>query len=151
MLLASPDRERCSMSLTNANDVHDSGHAALARRFFDALAAGDMDAVRSCYAPEAIVWRNTDRSVRAAEAHVRELGAFAERVTDRRYDDRRVRVFDGGFVHQHVLRCTRADGVAVKVPGCVVCDVVDGRITRLDEYLDSADAARLVTRTSTES
>jgi ketosteroid isomerase-like protein len=45
-------------------------------------------------------------------------------------------------VQQHVLRGTRAlDGVRVALPACIVCAVKDGKITRLDEYFDSARVA----------
>ena len=49
--------------------------------------------------------------------------------------------FDDGFVQQHVLHGVRADGVAVTLPACIVCQVEHGRITRLDEYFDSARGA----------
>ena len=52
-----------------------------------------------------------------------------------------LRVFDGGFVQQHELRGVRQDGVAVRLAACIVCAVEDGRITRLDEYFDSAQLA----------
>jgi ketosteroid isomerase-like protein len=32
------------------------------------------------------------------------------------------------------------------VPACIVCTVTNGRITRLDEYLDSAHVAPLLSR-----
>jgi ketosteroid isomerase-like protein len=52
-----------------------------------------------------------------------------------------VHTFDGGFVHQHVLSGTRKDGARLSLPACLVCEVKDGRITRLDEYFDSARVA----------
>ena len=37
---------------------------------------------------------------------------------------------------------TRAlDGVRVALPACIVCAVKDGKITRLDEYFNSARVA----------
>ena len=48
----------------------------------------------------------------------------------------------GGFVQQHVLRGTRKhDGARLALPAYVVCAVKDGKITRLDEYFDSARVA----------
>jgi len=68
---------------------------------------------------------------------------MVERIVDRLYDERRLNVFPGGFVHQHVLRGTRKhDGVRVALPACVICQVKDGKITRLDEYFDSAGVAQ---------
>jgi ketosteroid isomerase-like protein len=53
-------------------------------------------------------------------------------------------VFDGGFTHQHELQGVRRDGVRVHLAACIVCQVADGKITRLDEYFDSAQVAEFV-------
>jgi ketosteroid isomerase-like protein len=117
----------------------------LAARYFDSLEAGDVDALFDCYAPDAVIWHNTSgRQITPAE-HVEQLRGFMTRISDRRYDDRRVEVFPGGFVQQHVLRGTRlADGTRVAMPTCDLCHVAEGKITRLDAYLDSAHVAELV-------
>ena len=36
---------------------------ALAKRFFDAVEAGDIDTLYDCYAPQAEIWHNTDEAV----------------------------------------------------------------------------------------
>ena len=66
----------------------DTDHDELADRFVAARAAGDLEAVRACYAP---------------------------------------------------------DGRPVAAPACVVAEVRDGRIARIEEYLDSSQAAALAT------
>jgi ketosteroid isomerase-like protein len=114
---------------------------ALARRFFDAVEAGDVEALRDIYAPEAQIWHNTDETASSVDENLDTLAGFVKRIRDRRYRDRRVATFDGGFVQQHVLHGIRADGVAVTLPACIVCQVEHGRITRLDEYFDSARVA----------
>ena len=51
-------------------------------------------------------------------------------------------IFPGGFVQQHVLTGTRRhDGVAVRLPCAIICQLEEGRIKRLDEYFDSAHVA----------
>ncbi len=64
-------------------------------------------------------------------------------VSDREYTERRVTAFDGGAVQQHVLRgVNRSTGEKVALHACVVIAVnEEGRISRLDEYFDSAEAA----------
>jgi len=114
---------------------------ALAQRFFDAVENGDVEALRGIYAPDAIIWHNTDELETTVADNLEVLAGFVKRISERRYRDRRVQVFDGGFVQQHVLHGVRADGVAVSLPACLVCLVKDGRITRLDEYFDSAQVA----------
>jgi len=117
----------------------------VAERLFGAIEAGDADAVRSLYAEDARIWHNTDGVVQAPEENLRTLSWVVENLTDRRYEDVVRQATAGGFVQQHVLRVTTPDGRRVELPACIVCSVEGGRITRLDEYLDSAHVARLVT------
>jgi ketosteroid isomerase-like protein len=125
----------------------DEAMRALAKRFFDCIESGDVDQLYDCYAPDARIWHNTDDKIQTPEENVEQLRGFTTRIDDRSYGDRRFEAFGGGFVHQHVLRGTRAhDGVRVELPACLVCEVVGGRITRLDEYFDSAHVAELARR-----
>lgn len=114
---------------------------ALAKRFFDSVEQGDIAALKDCYAPDARIWHNTDELEQSPDDNVETLKGFVKRISRRVYAKRRVRLFDGGFVQQHELQGVRADGVAVTLPACIVCEVKDGKITRLDEYFDSARVA----------
>jgi len=106
------------------------------------MQAGDFAGVLACYAPDARIWHNTDRREETPAENVRSLAASGTRVVDRVYADRRLAVFPTGFVQEHVLRGTRVhDAVTVELPACLVAEVHDGRITRLDGYFDSASAA----------
>lgn len=120
----------------------DEAMHALARRFFDCVEAGDVDGLIACYAPDARIWHNTDRLEQTPAENEATLKGMIKRIHERRYAERRVQVFPGGFVQQHVLKGVRAhDGVPVELPACIVCEVKDGRVTRLDEYFDSAAVA----------
>ena len=115
--------------------------AALAKRFFDSIEAGNIDAVGACYADNVAIWHNTDGLIEDKVRNLKVLRRFVGHIKGIKYDQRRLSVFAGGFVHQHVLRGTRPDGVAVELPAVLVCTVRDGKITRLDEYFDSAQVA----------
>ena len=123
-------------------DAEGEAMRALAKGFVDCMEAGDMDALLNFYAPDARIWHNTDGLEQTPEENVQQLAGSGTRVVDRAYVDRHVEVFPTGFVHQHVLRGTRThDDVQVEMPACLVCRVADGKITRLDGYLDSARVA----------
>jgi len=63
-----------------------------------------------------------------------------------KYSDVRRSVGDGFVVEQHVVTLTRPDGESATTDVCVVLRFDgDGLITRLDEYVDSAVFAALVT------
>ena len=114
----------------------------LAARFFTAVERGDIDTVRSIYAPEARIWHNHDSTEQTVEQNLRVLAWLARHLPGRRYSVRRRVAIPGGFLQQHVLEGETATG-AFSMPACIVCEVADGRITRLEEYLDSAQAGHL--------
>jgi ketosteroid isomerase-like protein len=115
----------------------------LASRFFQALERGDVATVGECYAPGAMIWHNYDQVEQAREANLRVLRWVVDNVTALRYEEVRRVVLDDGFVQQHVLRGTAPDGTPLEVPAMMRVTVADGRITRLEEYLDTAQVAAL--------
>jgi ketosteroid isomerase-like protein len=114
---------------------------SLATRLFDSIENGDVDGVAACYGPDLVVWHNFDGLEQSRADNLKTLAGLIERISERRYQDRRLSVFDGGFVQQHVLTGVRRDGVRVSLPGVLVGTVRGGKIARLDEYLDSAHVA----------
>jgi ketosteroid isomerase-like protein len=123
------------------SDVHE-----LADRFFAAIEAGDIAAVRDIYAPDAEIWHNTDGLVQSPDDNARTLGWIAANLRDVSYTKVKRSATDDGFVQQHVLVATNRAGARIEVPACIVTTVRDGRITRLDEYLDSASVAAIMAR-----
>lgn len=115
----------------------------LCDQLFRAIERGDTAAVREIYAPDAVIWHNNDQAEETPERNLRVLGWVTKNVQNLRYEDVRRHATPTGFVQQHVLRGTAPNGTPLEVPACVVCEVRDGRITRLDEYLDSAHTAPL--------
>ncbi|RED17356.1 nuclear transport factor 2 family protein [Parasphingopyxis lamellibrachiae] len=113
----------------------------LAKRFFDAIEQADVETVASCYTEDAIIWHNFDNAEQSREENLDTLRGMVTRISDRDYGDRRVETFEGGFVQQHVLRGTRKDGARLEMPAIIICRLRDGKIARLDEYLDSAHVA----------
>lgn len=117
--------------------------AALAKDFFDSVERGDVAKLKSFYAPDAKIWHNTDEIEQSPDDNVKTLEGFVARIADRRYENRRLSVFPGGFVQQHRLTGRRTlDNVPVSLTACIVCQVENGRIVRLDEYFDSAAVAQ---------
>jgi ketosteroid isomerase-like protein len=124
-------------------DTRTDAMLALARRFFAAVSDGDVDAVREIYAPGAVIWHNNDGIEQTAEQNLRVLAWIATNVGDFRYEEARCQPTPTGFVEQHVTRGIAPSGAEFSIPACIVCTVADGRITRLDEYLDSAHTAAI--------
>jgi ketosteroid isomerase-like protein len=114
-----------------------------ARRFVDAIEAGDPDTVRAFYAPDARLWHNHDGIEQTVDQNMKVLAWFVKTLPHRHYRVLRREALPDGFVQQHVLEATLPDGTPWKLDACVIVRVKDGRIVRLDEYLDSAQAAAL--------
>jgi uncharacterized protein len=121
-----------------------SEHLELAERLFKAIEAGDIDAVRDIYAPDAAIWHNTDGLTQVPADNLRTLSWIATNLRDVSYTEIRRSATDDGFVQQHVLVATNRAGQRVEVPACIVTTIADGHITRLDEYLDSAVVAQIM-------
>jgi ketosteroid isomerase-like protein len=117
-------------------------YARLLDRIIAAAEAGDPSDLENVYWPDAVIWHNHDNREQTVQQNMKLLVAMGKFVDDRRYVERRINVFDGGIVQQHVLRAIRKrDGEPVELHACVVCTIRDGRIARLDEYLDSGEVA----------
>ncbi len=119
---------------------------ALLDRFFAALPAGDLEAVRAIYTPDAEVWHNNDNASQTVEENLRVLRWVSSNIQGMCYEEvRRTPMDSGQVVQQHVLRGTAPNGRALEVPACIVFTFRDGQVCRLEEYLDTAQVAVLRT------
>lgn len=116
----------------------------LAERLFAAIADANVEAVRDIYAPDAVIWHNNDGLEQSAEDNLRVLQWVVRNIRNLRYENVRRQRTDSGFMQQHVLRGTAPNGHELSIPACIVCTVHNNRITRLEEYLDSAHVAPLL-------
>ncbi|MCE9648046.1 MAG: nuclear transport factor 2 family protein [Parvibaculum sp.] len=121
----------------------ESAILALAERFVAAIESGDIEAVKGCYAGDARIWHNFDEVDQTVEENLKVLGWMTRVLGERKYNILRRVAIPGGFVQQHVLTGKRKTGEAFAMPACLVVQVKDGRISRLEEYLDPAQASVL--------
>jgi ketosteroid isomerase-like protein len=77
------------------------------------------------------------------EENLRTMAWMTGRLYDRTYEVVRREVLPDGFLQQHVLRGLTRTGEPFAMPACMVVRCVDGRVARLEEYLDPAQAAPL--------
>lgn len=110
----------------------------LATRFFAAIEGSDPAGVEACYSVDAEIWHNYDRASQTRAENVATLKGFVERTQSRRYQERDLKVYAGGFSQQHLLVAVSKGGAVLELPAALFCDVMDGRITRLREYFDPA-------------
>jgi ketosteroid isomerase-like protein len=110
----------------------------IVERFFAALEAGDIDGVRAIYAPDAVIWHNDDLIEQPVEQNLKVLAGLHKVVSGLRYEIVRRVPADDGVIQQHVLRGSLPGGQPVELHAAMYLQVKDGRVTRIEEYLDSA-------------
>ncbi len=117
----------------------------VADRLFTAIQNSDTAAVDRLWSPDIAVWRvGSHRDDDKARA-LRVIDWFITTTTERSYQILDRRLFDGGFVQQHVLHATGHAGQSISLRVCIVIKVgPDGAIIRIDEYFDPAGIAPLL-------
>ncbi|ODQ96167.1 nuclear transport factor 2 family protein [Mycolicibacterium holsaticum] len=121
----------------------------VANRLFDAIEKGDAATVGQLWSDDVVVWKVADRD-RDKDRALRIITWFLDTTTDRRYEILERKLFDGGFVQQHVLHANGRNGATIAMRVCIVIKVdTDGLIRRIDEYFDPAQIAPLLDATPT--
>lgn len=111
----------------------------LGDRLITAIQAGDAEAVRGIYAADAQIWHNFDEVVQNPAQNLLTLVDMHKRASNLRYTEIQRFASPGGFVQQHVLVGDAKYG-PLRMPAIIRFWVTDGRITRLEEYLDTRQA-----------
>ncbi len=116
-----------------------------ADRLFAAITDGDVDAVAALWSADVTVWHTGDERDSDKTRALKVIRWYVGATTYRHYEVLDRQVFDGGFVQQHILHCTSIRGEDVALRVCLVVKIGDdGLIRRIDEYLDPADLAPLL-------
>jgi ketosteroid isomerase-like protein len=122
----------------------DSETLALCDRFFDAIEQKDFAAVERCYAPELVVWHSHDCLYQTRESNLATLRDGMSRLKKMRYRNRRIHVFEGGFVQQHTLFVTHPNDFVGQMDVCFIGYTRDGMISRAYEYFDTGQIAKFL-------
>lgn len=111
----------------------------LADRFLRAIEAADVATVQSLYAPNAEIWHNFDELIQGPADNAATLQGMHSRASNIRYTEVQRFASPGGFVQQHVLVADAKYG-PLRMPAMIRFWVTDGKISRLEEYLDTRQA-----------
>jgi ketosteroid isomerase-like protein len=115
----------------------------LARRFIKAVEIGDTEAARDCMTPDARIWHNFDDKSQTVDENMALLEWMKRKATNRSYDITRLEEIPGGYVQQHILTLVNQAGETLTLHACVIVTVSEGKISKIEEYLDPAAIARL--------
>jgi ketosteroid isomerase-like protein len=109
----------------------------LCHRFLDAVEHGDLHAVAQLYAPEFRFWVNLTGAETSREENLKALAEGSSLHRRRSYDDRTIQTFETGFLVQYSVNVVEHGGRRTSLWACIVARCREGRITHVDEYLDS--------------
>jgi len=110
--------------------------------YFDAIERRDVDAVAELYAPGFSFWVNLTGAESSREQNLVTLREGYALLRRRCYDDRRIETFETGFVARYSVNVVQHNGKRASLQACIVAQCKDGRITHIDEYLDSSKFRR---------
>jgi uncharacterized protein (TIGR02246 family) len=118
-------------------------HTTVFEAMIKAIEANDAEAVRNGFHEDAVIWHNTTQIEQGRDDIVAVVQALHANFTDVVYDIRQVLATTEGAVGQIVLRATAADGERIAMHAAMLMAIDgSGRVTRADEYLDSAESVR---------
>lgn len=115
----------------------------LARHFIDCIEGGDLNAARACFHDDAGIWHNYDNVTQSVDQNMAVAASIIGKTKSRKYDYKRLVEIDGGYLQQHTLRVVTQDGKELAAEAIAVVVVEDGKIKRIEEYLDPTPLAAL--------
>jgi uncharacterized protein len=121
-----------------------SGRLTTAAALFAAIESRNPEAVAALYADDVQVWHNFSDACQDKPTNLAVLTGLCQSVPEIHYDViERLLLDDGRVMQRHVLRAKVESGDEILIPACMFIAVRRGKITRIDEYLDTAQANRL--------
>ena len=98
---------------------------------------------------DAVVWHNYDPVDTPAVQATANLAAMQAVLPDCRFEEIRTHGAGAMSVAQYVFAATLPDGSSGHAPGCFIVHERDGRIARVEEYMDSAQLAPIAAAMAT--
>lgn len=110
---------------------------ALCNRFLDAIESGDMAAMSDVLSPDLKFWANITNQAKSRDELLETVSKGKALHRSRTYDDRQIRTLEHGFLVQYTCKITRHDGSGLALWAAIVAEAQDGKIVKIDEYIDS--------------
>jgi ketosteroid isomerase-like protein len=122
----------------------------VAAALFAAIEGKDPEGVAALYSDDIEVWHNFSNACQDKATNLGVLAALCANVPEVRYEvTERMLLEDGRVMQRHLLRA-RVGEEEIVIPACIFLAIEDGRIRRIDEYLDTGQANRLRAATGRE-
>jgi len=111
--------------------------SVIAATLHAALVTGDISALSGLCLDDVVVWHNSDRLEIDKETSLQRISALSQIANNVTLETVRFLETNIGFVEQIVIRgVVNATGAPLELHNCILVSVVDGKIKRIDEYVD---------------
>jgi ketosteroid isomerase-like protein len=120
-----------------------TGPLEVAAGLFDNIERKRVDGVAALYADDIAVWHNFSNAEQKKAENLAVLDGLTRSVASIRYEVLERVLLGDRVLQRHNLRCKMAAGDEIVIPACIFITVKNGRIVRIDEYLDTGQANRL--------
>ena len=117
----------------------------VAQQLFENIEAKRVEGVSALYADDILVWHNFSNTTQPKTENLQTLDGLTRNVAQIRYDVTERVLLGDRVMQRHLLRCRISTGEEFVIPACIFVTVRDGKITRIDEYLDTAQSNALGT------
>ena len=115
----------------------------VAAQLFRAIESKSVAGVAALYDDAVGVWHNFDNAVQNKTDNLKVLEGLTKSVAQIRYEVLERHTVGDRVIQRHDLHCTLASGKTFTIPACIFITVMNGKITRIDEYLDTAQVNQL--------
>lgn len=119
-------------------------HVAIAEQLIAAINAEDTTAMRQIYAEDAKIWHDFDRQEQDSETNVQSLLVLRKALPDVQWVTTRIEPLPNGFLLTYELTMVFGEK-EIRIPACVIGTVQNDRITRLEEWVNSAPMMKYLT------
>jgi hypothetical protein len=115
----------------------------VAEQLFKCIEAKQVDGVAALYHDDVEVWHNFDNAIQSKADNLKVLTGLTQTVAQLRYEVLERHTIGNRVVQRHNLYCRMAGDEEIVIPACIFLTIDGEKIKRIDEYLDTAQAARL--------
>jgi len=115
----------------------------VAQQLFENIEAKSVAGVSAIYADDILVWHNFSNTTQTKAENLKTLEGLTKNVAQIRYEVTERVLLGDRVMQRHLLRCRIGTGEEFVIPACIFVTARDGKITRIDEYLDTAQSSAL--------
>lgn len=109
----------------------------IASAFFTAIERGDVKSLDKLYADDVAIWHNFSGKHMDKQSNIALL-AKLNSVGVAKYSVQEKHVIGDRLLRRHLLEIVTNSGQRITIPAAIFMTIRDGRITSIDEYIDSA-------------